>query len=71
MVVTRFTARFDSECSECMADIYEGDEAAYVEDEVCCGVCAAAAEEDEEDQVEEFKTWHRTQSTTPRKPSAS
>ncbi|MGW0134859.1 hypothetical protein [Streptomyces sp. NPDC003299] len=39
----RFTAAFDGACAECHGDFYEGDEVAYVDDELCCEDCADAA----------------------------
>lgn len=34
-----FTARFDSECNQCCGEIFEGDDAGYVDDAVVCGEC--------------------------------
>lgn len=42
--INRFTARFDSECAECLITIFEGDEAGYVSGEVCCESCCDDAE---------------------------
>lgn len=38
-IINWFTARFDSECEFCFASILEGDEAAYVDDEIACERC--------------------------------
>lgn len=46
MSAPRFTARFDSECLSCDSAIYEGEEAGYVENEVCCALCCEDAEGD-------------------------
>ncbi len=43
-----FTARFDSDCESCGNPIYEGDQAGYVDDEVCCQDCWEAAQDDEQ-----------------------
>jgi hypothetical protein len=40
-----FTARYTSRCAQCDELIEPGDEAGYVDDEVCCEDCAEAAEE--------------------------
>ncbi|WP_285438068.1 hypothetical protein [Streptomyces sp. ISL-98] len=42
----KFNARFDSECQHCGGDIEEGDEIAYVEDQIACESCVAEAEQD-------------------------
>lgn len=44
--VNRFEARYDSDCKCCGEMIYEGDEAGYVDDEVCCQTCCNDAEDD-------------------------
>jgi hypothetical protein len=44
MAVNRFTAAFDGECNECLTTIFEGDEAGYIDDEVCCGPCCDRAD---------------------------
>lgn len=41
-----FTARFDSECQHCGASITEGDEIAYLDDEIACEDCVADAGDD-------------------------
>lgn len=38
-----FTARYESDCAECGAAIEPGDEAGYVDDEVCCEDCVDAS----------------------------
>lgn len=40
-----FTARYKSDCSECGEEIYPGDEAGYVDDEVCCEDCVDRSED--------------------------
>lgn len=40
-----FTARFDSECAHCGGDIEEGDEIAYVDDEIACEDCVSQADD--------------------------
>jgi hypothetical protein len=44
-MAARFTARFDSDCNSCGDRITEGDEAGYVDDEVCCELCCDYSEE--------------------------
>lgn len=41
-----FTARFDSDCQHCGAPIAEGDEIAYIDNEIACEDCVAEAEDD-------------------------
>jgi hypothetical protein len=39
-----FTARYESECAECGDPIEPGDEAGYLDDEVCCEECVETAQ---------------------------
>lgn len=39
-----FTARYEGECSECFADICEGDDIGYVAGEICCESCCDLAQ---------------------------
>jgi alkyl hydroperoxide reductase subunit AhpF len=41
-----FTARFDSDCKHCDGPISEGDEIAYIDDEIACETCVSEAEDD-------------------------
>lgn len=45
-MIRRFTARYDSDCNQCGSAIYEGDEAGYIDDVVCCDNCCDEADED-------------------------
>lgn len=44
-----FTARYVGECALCGDPIDPGDEAGYIDDEVCCADCC--------DDVEDEATW--------------
>lgn len=59
--VNKFTARFPSECARCPNEIEEGDEAGYIDDEVCCGDCVQAAEAEEQEEIDgsEWFSEHR------------
>lgn len=46
LTVKRFTARYDSECNGCLGEIWEGDEAGYVEGEVMCELCCDVEDDD-------------------------
>lgn len=48
MKVNRFVAAFDSECASCSIDISEGDEASYVNSEVCCEECCDDADDEDD-----------------------
>lgn len=39
----RFSAAYDGECQGCGGEFHEGDEVAYVDDELCCEACVGAA----------------------------
>ena len=34
-----FLARYDGECTNCFAEIYEGDDIAFVDDQIVCEEC--------------------------------
>lgn len=36
---SRFTAAYPGDCGRCWRDIEPGDEAGYIDNEVCCGDC--------------------------------
>jgi hypothetical protein len=36
---SRFYARYDGECAECLLPIYVGDSAGYIDNEVSCKEC--------------------------------
>ena len=39
--VNRFVARFESLCVDCLMPIHAGDEAGYIEDDLCCDACCS------------------------------
>ncbi|WP_435279123.1 hypothetical protein [Streptomyces sp. 1222.5] len=41
-----FTAQFDSDCWHCGGPICEGDDIAYVDNEIACEDCVAETEDD-------------------------
>ena len=51
--IAKFIAAFDSECAKCFGDISEGDNAGYLDDEVCCEDCCDEIEAEEQDEINE------------------
>lgn len=42
---SRFFARYEGECAECMLPIFVGDAAGYIDSDVCCEQCCTEWEE--------------------------
>lgn len=50
MSVNRFVAAYDGACAECGELIEEGDDAGFIDDDMCCGVCVTATERERDAQ---------------------